>query len=120
MSLPSYFPNPQRTQKLIDELLDRVKGLDPLAKKRLALLLDTEADLPMLDKLERSYREKVIQKLSEVTNRNAATELGNALRSQFNRNLSLQRDFLHTQVRKVLHESLEDMDNSIHLSAEHE
>ena len=104
MTLPHFFPDPKRSEKLINDLLDRVRKLDPTAKKRLSLLLEEEADLPMLDKLERQYRDKMQKTLMRITDRDAANELGNALRSHFNRNLTLQREYLHTQVRTILHE----------------
>lgn len=113
MSLPKYFPDPQRTQKLIDDLLDRVRKLDTEAKKRLAMLLESEADLPMLDKVERKYREKVMESLSNMSDRDSARELSNALRSHFVRNLTLQRAYLHECVRKVLHDSLEEESTSL-------
>ena len=74
MSLPSFFPDPQRSQKLIDDLLERVKGLDPLAKKRLLSLLEDEADLPLLDKVEREYREKVVARNAGVDPRFVESE----------------------------------------------
>lgn len=107
MSLPPYFPEPNRSEKLIQDLLERVRKLDPTAKKRLVELLETEADLPMLDKLERSYRERVMETLTKVTDRPSALELSNALRSHFNKNLALQREYLHSLVRKTLQDSLE-------------
>ncbi len=113
MTLPKYFPDPQKTQKLIDDLLGRVRKLDPAAKKRLAELLDDEADLPMLDKVERKYREKVQTSLSKMADRDSATDLGNALRSHFIKNLNLQRSYLHTEVRRVLHDSLAEEDHSV-------
>jgi tRNA uridine 5-carbamoylmethylation protein Kti12 len=115
MTLPKYFPDPQRTQKMIDDLLDRVRKLDPLAKQRLAHLLENEADLPMLDKVERKYREKVMESLSQMTDRDSASELSNALRTHFVRNLNLQRSYLHECVRKVLQESLDQENTSIQL-----
>jgi uncharacterized protein YbgA (DUF1722 family) len=118
MALPNYFPDPQRTQRLIDDLLSRVRKLDPLAKKRLAALLDSEADLPMLDKVERKYREKVMESLSKMTDRNSALELSNALRGHFVRNLNLQRSYLHECVRKVLHDCEQEVGAPAHLPQE--
>lgn len=118
MELPSYFPNPERSRKLIEDLLERVRKLDPAAKKRLSQLLENEADLPMLDKLERSYREKVQTTLSRMSDRKAAVELGNTLRSHFNRNLGLQRDYLHGCVRGVLQDPGAQMDNSLQFLGE--
>lgn len=106
MNLPSYFPNPERSQKLIDELLDRVRSLDPSAKKRLMALLEDEADLPMLDKVERDYREKVVGTLAKMSNRDAAAQLASTLRGHFVKNLNLQRAYLHELVRNVLQESI--------------
>lgn len=110
MELPSYFPNPDRSRKLINDLLERVRNLDPSAKKRLTELLENDADLPMLDKLERNYRSKVKVTLSKMSDKTAAVELGNTLRSHFNRNLSLQREFLHSRVRDVLNEEDEGVE----------
>ena len=118
MTLPKFFPDPQRTQKLIDDLLDRVRNLDPAAKKRLAQLLEEEADLPMLDKVERRYREKVQDSLGKMTDRGSAIELGNALRAHFVKNLNLQRCYLHEEVRKVLQEAITEEDSSLHTRGE--
>lgn len=112
--LPSYFPNPERSQKLIDELLERVRQLDPVAKKRLLNLLDEEADLPMLDRVERDYREKVVTTLSKMSNREAASKLSNTLRGHFVKNLNLQRAYLHDLVRNVLQDELHGERNSVH------
>ena len=120
MSLPKYFPDPQKTQKLIDDLLGRVKSLDPVAKKRLTLLLDNEADLPMLDKVERRYREKVIKSLDHMTDRKSAADLASALRSHFVRNLNLQRAYLHECVRKALHNEETGENNALHTPPEFE
>lgn len=109
MKLPDYFPNPERSQVLIDQLLDRVRTLDPAARKRLAELLLEEADLPMLDRVERRYREKVVATLSKMPNRDVAQNLSNALRSHFVRNLNMQRSYLHDLVRNVLQDADEDM-----------
>ena len=113
MTLPKFFPDPQRTQKLIMDLLERVRNLDPAAKERLVQLLDEEADLPMLDKVERRYRQKVQGSLSKMTDRSSAIELGNALRAHFVKNLNLQRCYLHEEVRKVLHDALTENDTSL-------
>jgi Mg/Co/Ni transporter MgtE len=118
MELPSYFPNPERSKKLIQDLLNRVRKLDPAAKKRLAELLDNDADLPMLDKLERNYREKVVTTLSKMSDRTAASELGNTLRAHFNRNLVQQREFLHDCVRGVLRESGAELGNTLNYREE--
>lgn len=118
MSLPEFFPDHHKTQKLIDDLLTRVRNLDPLAKKRLMVLLEDEADLPMLDKLERNYRHKVVDALGRMSDRKAAGELGNALRAHFNRNLTLQRQFLHDCVRKELQDSLEKEELPVHTENE--
>jgi hypothetical protein len=107
MPLPSFFPDPGRSEKLIGDLLERVRKLDPSAKRKLVDLLENEADLPMLDKLERGYRERVMATLSKVTDRKSANDLGNALRAHFNKNLVLQREYLHDLVRKTLQSSLE-------------
>ena len=120
MSLPPYFPDQQRSEKMIQDLLTRVRKLDSTAKKRLSTLLDEEADLPMLDKLERSYRKKVQATLAKIADQNSAQELSNALRSHFNRNLTLQRDYLHGQVRKVLHDSITNEEQSMHPIADSE
>lgn len=77
------------------------------------MLLENEADLPMLDRVERKYREKVITSLSKMGDRRAAGDLANALRSHFVKNLNLQRAYLHKCVRKVLQESVETEDNTL-------
>lgn len=115
MELPSYFPNPDRSRKLIDDLLERVRNLDPSAKRRLFELLENDADLPMLDKLERNYRTKVKVTLSKMSDKTAAVELSNTLRSHFNRNLTLQREFLHDRVRDVLGEQSEATEDSFRM-----
>lgn len=102
MSLPPCFPDPERSQKLIDQLLDRVRSLDELAQKRLLQLIIEEADLPMLDSVERGYREKIQDSLAPVGDRDAARTLGNSLRAQFIRNLTLQREYLHQLVKDTL------------------
>ena len=118
MSLPPYFPDPERSQRLIDDLLDRVRKLDSSAKQRLSALLEDEADLPMLDKLERSYRDRVQTTLSRITDQDTAVELGNALRAHFNRNLALQREFLHSLVRKTLLEELAKEEESLRIASD--
>jgi hypothetical protein len=97
MQLPSCFPNPQRNGKAIETLLDRVRGLDDEAKKRLAAMLDDEMDLPYLDVMEREYA-MAFQKI--------APDHATQLRGRFVQALNEQREFLVGLVRNVLQEGL--------------
>jgi hypothetical protein len=97
MQLPSCFPNPQRNSKAIESLLERVRGLDPDSKNRLAAMLDDEMDLPYLDVMEREYASAF---------RRIAPDHANQLRGRFVQALNEQRSFLVGLVRNVLQESV--------------
>ena len=113
MSLPSFFPDPQKNQKLVQELLDRVRQLNSVEKKRLAVLLDTDADLPGLDRRERACRESLLNRLRETTDHKTAVDLSNNLRARFLTNLDLQREYLHSQIREILAEPAATEDPSM-------
>ena len=113
MSLPSFFPDPLKNQKLVQELLNRIRQLNSVEKKRLAVLLDTDADLPGLDRRERAYRERLLNRLSKSTDHKTAVELSNNLRSRFLMNLDLQREYLHARIREVLAEPVAAEDPSM-------
>ena len=98
MQLPASFPNPQRNTQAIQALLERVRGLEPEAKIRLAAMLDEEMDLPYLDTMEREYAKAF---------RRIAPEHATMLRGRFVTALNEQRGFLVEMVRKVLQDSME-------------
>ncbi|MCL5269094.1 MAG: hypothetical protein M1457_00720, partial [bacterium] len=80
----------------VDELLDRVRGLDRDAKSRLASMLDRELDLPYLDLIEREYARAF---------RLLVPERAVQLRGRFVAALNMQREQLRELVRRVLQES---------------
>ncbi len=92
MNLPENL-NTDRNKRAVDSLLERVRGLDEEAKSRLLNMLDEEMDLPYLDMMEREYA-KVFRCVSP--------EHATMLRGRFVETLNRTREYLVSEVRKIL------------------
>ncbi|MEN6625098.1 MAG: hypothetical protein ABFD69_02600 [Candidatus Sumerlaeia bacterium] len=102
MQLPSSPSDNPRNAQAVAALLERVRRLDPAAKKRLTTMLDDEMDLPYLDAMEREYAQFF---------QSVCPDQSSMLRGRFVRALNEQREHLVGMVRKVLQEG---DDNSVH------
>lgn len=96
MELPQEFSNSHRNVKAVEELLERVRGLDQDARDRLENMLDDEMDLPFLDVMEREYAKAF---------RRIVPDHANQLRGQFVSALNRQREILIGLVRQAIQDA---------------